>query len=123
MAPTGGEKPYRVYRGGRVRGGVPTLPRPTREPKQDGAGGGRVRYPGPGPRRPSARGGAFWSTWTWRRWVAVALLSFLFLLVVWVLAGYLAVRSGVEAANKRLPASAKAALAPDSGMLLSHASV
>jgi LCP family protein required for cell wall assembly len=47
----------------------------------------------------------------------------LVLLVIWTLAAYLAVRSGVEAANKRLPAGAKAVLAPDSGMLLSHPSV
>ncbi len=127
MAPTGGEKPYRVYRGGRMRGGVPTLPRPTRQPKQDGAkgggDGGRVRYQGPGPKRPASRGTAFWTSWGWRRWTAVVLLSVFLLLVVWVFAAYLAVRGGVEAANKRLPASAKAVLAPDSGMLLSHASV
>jgi LCP family protein required for cell wall assembly len=123
MAPTGGEKPYRVYRGGRVRGGVPTQPQPARERTTDGAESGRVRYPGPGPKRRRPRGGPFWKTWSWRRWTAVVLLSLFLLLVIWVLAAYLAVRSGVEAANKRLPASAKAVLAPDSGMLLSHASV
>src|SRR2546423_5427087 len=122
MAPTGGEKPYRVYRGGRTRGGVPTLPRPTRQPKPGGDKGsgdsGRVRYQGPGPKRPALRGGGFWSSWGWRRWTALVLLSVFLLLVVWVFAAYLAVRGGVEAANKRLPASAKVALAPDSGLLL-----
>ena len=33
------EKPYRVYRGGRVKGKVPTLPKPTREAGRDGRGG------------------------------------------------------------------------------------
>ncbi len=42
MAPP--EKPYRVYRGGRVKGKVPTLPRPGRA--QAASTNGRGRMPG-----------------------------------------------------------------------------
>ena len=55
MASPGGEKPYRLYRGGRTKGRVPTVGRPERassrtRPERDG----RSRYRGPGP-KPSAR--------------------------------------------------------------------
>jgi len=40
--------------------------------------------------------------------------------VIWGIASYFSFRSGVEAANKRLPKSAKKALAPQSGWLLSN---
>src|SRR5256884_970634 len=45
-----GEKPYRVYRGGRVKGKVPTIPRPTRE--RGGDGDARRDYRGPGTKQP-----------------------------------------------------------------------
>ena len=111
------EKPYRVYRGGRVKGKVPTIPRPTR----DGQGDGEPRRPyrGPGPRR---RSGGGWRSWRWRRVLALTILALVILLVVWVVAAYLSFRSGVSAANKRLPQSARLALTPDKGMMLSHAS-
>ncbi|MGB2953199.1 MAG: LCP family protein [Gaiellaceae bacterium] len=112
MASPPGEKPYRVYRGGRVKGKVPTLPRPEkREAKPDGAR--RFRYTGPGaaPRGPR---------WSWRRWLLVGILVLFLLFFVWALSSYLAFRGGVKDANKRLPASAKSALAGDGGLLLTH---
>jgi LCP family protein required for cell wall assembly len=116
MRPSAGEKPYRLYRGGRVKGKVPSVPPPARpEAPRDG---GVPRYPGPGPKRrpqPSER-------WRWRRRIAFALVAFILLVGIWLLAGYLAVRGGVSAANKRLPAPVKASLAPDGGMLLFHPS-
>jgi polyisoprenyl-teichoic acid--peptidoglycan teichoic acid transferase len=79
-----GEKPYRVYRGGRIRGRVPKLPKPAREP------GGRRGFSV----RPNRR---------WLRWIPVALGIVLVFLVVWALASYFQFRHGVSAANKRLP--------------------
>ena len=116
MAAPRSEKPYRVYRGGRVKGKVPAIPRPTRE--RDGDGNGRRDYRGPGARRP-AKG---WRAWGWKRWTVLAVLVLVVLLVVWVVAGYLSFRSGVKSANKRLPESARLALQPDDGMMLSHPS-
>ena len=110
MAPTGGDKPYRVYRGGRIRGSVPTLPRPTPRPKQDGAG--RVRYPGPGPaKKPKRR--------NWRRRIVIAAVALAVLLVAWLVAGYLSIRSGVQEANERLGRAPRAALTDQKGLLLS----
>src|SRR5262249_17925450 len=37
--------------------------------------------------------------------------------IVWAVAGYLSVESGVSAANKRVPAKVRAALSPDAGSL------
>jgi LCP family protein required for cell wall assembly len=116
MAAPREEKPYRVYRGGRVKGKVPTIPRPTRE--RDGDGNGRRDYRGPGARRP----GKGWRARSWRRWILLTILASFVLLVVWVVAGYLSFRSGVKAANKRLPEAARLALQPDEGMMLSHPS-
>jgi LCP family protein required for cell wall assembly len=104
-----GEKPYRVYRGGRTKGKVP-LPR--REEKResfrkDGGGPGRQVE-----RRPRRR-------WTWKRRLAVGIPSLIVLFLVWAAAGYLSVRSGVSAANRRLPAGTASALANRSGLLLS----
>jgi LCP family protein required for cell wall assembly len=111
-----GEKPYRVYRGGRVKGKVPTIPRPTRD--GGGDGNGRREYRGPGTRRPATG----WRAWGWKRWTALSLLVLFVVLVVWLVAAYLSFRSGVKDANKRLPARARLALTSDNGMLLGHAS-
>ena len=111
MASPPGEKPYRVYRGGRVKGKVPTVPKPGQETAGDGSG--RSRYAGPGakPRLPR---------WSWRRWLVLGIVVLVFLFFVWALSSYLAFRGGVKDANKRLPASAKRVLASDGGLLLSH---
>jgi polyisoprenyl-teichoic acid--peptidoglycan teichoic acid transferase len=107
------DKPYRVYRGGRVKGKVPTLPRPERKPA-DRQRGAPQRYTGPGPvRKPRRR-------IRWGRWIGLVLLLLLTLMIAWAVASYLAVRSGVETANKRLGKPARAALVPQEGSLLSN---
>jgi LCP family protein required for cell wall assembly len=103
-------KPYRVYRGGRVKGKVPT-PKPARS-----AGGGGEkppRYAGPGPKRPRRR-------LRWLRWVGLAFVLFLLWLVAWSLASYFSFRSGVSAANARLPKGVARVLDRQNGMLLTH---
>ena len=111
MSASGKEKPYTLYRGGRVKGKVPAIPKPERKATPDG--GGRFKYAGPGARpRPGQ--------WSWKRITLVTILGLIFLLLVWMFAGYLSFRSGVSAANKRLPAAVKTALTPDKGMLLIH---
>jgi LCP family protein required for cell wall assembly len=96
-----GDKPYRLYRGGRVKGKVP-LRRPTRPPRQ-----------------PSALPGAPARRRRWWRWVAAGLAGALVLLVVWTVLGFLSFASGVEKANARLPRAAKARLAVRDKSLLS----
>jgi polyisoprenyl-teichoic acid--peptidoglycan teichoic acid transferase len=86
-----GEKPYRVYRGGRARGKVPSLPKPGREK------GGKRRFQ----LRPTRR---------WLRWVPVGLGVFLVFVIVWGLASYFQFRDGVSAANKRLDRHVRQAL-------------
>ena len=112
-----GEKPYRVYKGGRTKGKVPLKSR-DRDARQrgrstyrsgggDGAGSGRpvVRRPRKG--------------WTWKRWTWVTLVTLLVLLVIWSVAGYLSVRSGVSAANKRLAPGTTSVLSTQNALLLS----
>ena len=111
-----GEKPYRVYRGGRTKGKVP-LQRRQREARRavrsDGGGPGRIVE------RPPRRRRRLWLGWTGRRWSLVAILGLVVVFAIWGVAGYLSVSSGVSAANKRLPQSVRPALTPDSGLLLS----
>jgi polyisoprenyl-teichoic acid--peptidoglycan teichoic acid transferase len=83
-----GEKPYRVYRGGRVRGRVP---KPAKQVRQPGAAGGGRRGVS---LRPNRR---------WLRWIPAALGILLVFAVVWGLASYFQFRHGVSEANKRLP--------------------
>jgi len=112
-----GEKPYRVYKGGRTKGKVPLKSR-DRDARQrgrstyrsgggDGAGSGR-----PVMRRPR-------KGWTWKRWTWVTLVTLLVLLVIWSVAGYLSVRSGVSAANKRLAPGTTSVLSKQNALLLS----
>jgi polyisoprenyl-teichoic acid--peptidoglycan teichoic acid transferase len=116
MAPD--EKPYRVYRGGRVKGKVPapTKPRPgnaaaIRRPRRTSPGGAeprgkrQIRLPG----RPS-----------WKRVLVIGVVVLFALFVAWAVSSYFAVRSGVEAANKRLTPGTRAALAKQDGLLLSN---
>lgn len=105
-----GDKPYRVYRGGRTKGRVPTLPRPERGPELDGRG-----------RRPSGVGQPRRRRLDWGRRIALGVAVVVLLLVVWGFASYLSVRSGVSAANDRLEDGARAVLAPQDGLLVSHA--
>src|SRR5438094_10187520 len=100
------EKPYRVYKGGRVKGKVPPPSRQLRPARRGGRGGGRFRLRRPGgfrfrwPRRPP-----------WRRIVLLTLLALVVLVVAWAVASYFSFSSGVSDANKRLDPHARAALA------------
>jgi polyisoprenyl-teichoic acid--peptidoglycan teichoic acid transferase len=104
-----GEKPYRVYRGGRVKGKVP-LERREPSTRRNGREPGRPAQPKV--RRPRRR-------WSWPKRIGLALLLVIVLVVVWGLIGFLQFRSGVADANKRLPRNVRAVLTKDSGGLLS----
>lgn len=108
-----GDKPYRVYRGGRVKGKVPTYPKPEPGPRSDGRGARRPAL-APPPRKRRLRPG---------RAIPVALFLLVVLFVVWAVASYLSVRNGAEAANARLDADATAALAPQDGLLVNQPTV
>jgi LCP family protein required for cell wall assembly len=96
-----GEKPYRLYRGGRTKGRVPL------------ARSARATQPSPAtPAKPRRR----------RRlglWIALALVGILVLTVAWGVLGYLSFSRGVEKANARLQPRAANQLAELDGSLLS----
>lgn len=110
------DKPYRVYRGGRAKGPIrpeteKKAPRKGRRGDRDDPYGG-----GPPPSAPRRRG---------RRWLRVGLVLVLvvvLLAVVWAVLGYLAFRSGVQAANDRLDSRVARALVPQQGSILSNPS-
>jgi polyisoprenyl-teichoic acid--peptidoglycan teichoic acid transferase len=109
-----GDKPYRVYRGGRVKGRVPTLPRSEpRAPRRQW--NGRAEHapaaPAPVPQPRRRRFG-------WGARVGLALGLLFLLLVAWAVTSYLAFRSGVAEANDRLDGRTRAALVPQDGLLL-----
>jgi LCP family protein required for cell wall assembly len=107
------DKPYRVYRGGRVKGPVPTESRRA-DDRAPGVGDGKDAYarqkPPPQRRR------------RWLRILLIAVLVFVLVAAVWAVLGYLAFRSGVKEANDRLDARAYAALTPQDGLMLSNPS-
>jgi LCP family protein required for cell wall assembly len=114
MAPD--DKPYRVYKGGREKGKVPAVPgrgrvQPTtaRARQKREKSGRRFRLPGLG-------------RISWKQLILLTLLGVLVLAIAWGIGGYLAFRSGVSAANKRLDqdTGARAALAKSDGFLLNH---
>jgi polyisoprenyl-teichoic acid--peptidoglycan teichoic acid transferase len=116
MASPGGEKPYRLYRGGRVKGRVPTASPPGRPPRSPRPGrDGRSRYRGPGPKKPRGRTAR---RIRWGREIGIAIALVLLFLIVWAVLGYLVVNGGVSDANKRLPQAARTALTADKGSLL-----
>ncbi|HEX5584706.1 LCP family protein [Gaiella sp.] len=99
------DKPYRVYRGGRVKGRVPLVRESSATPASpDGT-------PPGAPKRPRRR--------RWGRWVALGVLVLLVLLVAWGVASYLAVSNGVSEANDRVPAGVKRQLTKKDGLLVS----
>jgi LCP family protein required for cell wall assembly len=108
------DKPYRIYKGGRATGGVPTLTRRPRPTPAAPAADGRPpeQYRGPGPVKRERRVGP-------GKIVALVVLLAIVSLIGWTVAGYLAVRSGVQEANKRLSSAAKGQLAPQEGLMLS----
>ena len=102
-----GEKPYRVYRGGRVKGRVP-LDRPQTRADRNGKEPRQPKI-----RRPRRR-------WGWKRRIGVGLIVVLVLVIIWSIAGYLSFRHGVDKANARLQSSVPPVLTKQNGMLLSH---
>jgi len=105
------EKPYRVYRGGRAKGKVPTV-RPARVRSSDDGSSSTPEYRGPGSgarRRPR-----------WGLRIGIALALIVVFLIVWGVAGWMSISSGVSDANQRLSPDAKAQLAKQSGLLISH---
>jgi LCP family protein required for cell wall assembly len=111
-----GEKPYRVYKGGRTKGKVP-LSRREQERRVERPGRTTYRAGGSGPEREVVRRRR--RGWTWKRWTLLAVVALLILLVIWTVTGFLAVRSGVEEANKRLPVGVDSVLAKQNALLLS----
>jgi len=104
------DKPYRVYRGGRAKGPIRHEPLKEEARRRDGDG---YTYKGPKPARKPRR---------WRRRILWALIGVILLFLVWAVLGYLAFRSGIKDANKRLDPLAARALTPQKGLLLSNAS-
>jgi polyisoprenyl-teichoic acid--peptidoglycan teichoic acid transferase len=99
------DKPYRVYRGGRVKGRVPLARESTRAPATPGE-----TPPGaPKTKRPRR----------WGRWVAVGLVVVFVLLLAWGIASYHAVSSGVSEANDRVPVGVRKQLKKKDGLLVS----
>ena len=116
MSSPGGEKPYRLYRGGRTKGRVPTVGRPEKSPPRARAErDGRSRYRGPGPKKTARKPRQI----RWARELTIALVLIVVFFIAWAALGYLVFRSGVSDANKRLPQSTRLALAPDKGSLFS----
>jgi polyisoprenyl-teichoic acid--peptidoglycan teichoic acid transferase len=101
-----GDKPYRVYRGGRAKGKVPGIPRPERDGRRSQR---PVLLPEPGRRRLRRRTA-----------ILLGILLIVVLSVAWLVLGYLQVREGVAAANERLDPAAHAALTERSGLLLNQ---
>ena len=123
MPPSGEEKPYRVYRGGRLKGGVPTLARDPPTRAWAPAGRRRLRRPhGPDGRGPIRPPKPWYRRWSWKRWLVIGIASFFTLVLIWGIASWFSFRSGVIAANDRLPKRVKAALVQQDGLLLSHQS-
>ena len=99
------DKPYRVYRGGRVKGRVPLA----RESVRASTTPGESAPGAPKTTRPRR----------WGRWVAVGLIVFFVLLLAWGIASYHAVSSGVSEANDRVPVGVRKQLKKKDGLLVS----
>src|SRR3954471_5100129 len=106
------EKPYRVYRGGRAKGKVPTAraravraKRAARAAASDQRREARTDYRGVGARPKEVR---------WGRRIALGMLVLLLLVVVWGAASWLSFSHGVSDANKRLDPNAKSGLTAQS---------
>ena len=123
----GEEKPYRVYRGGRVKGKAPsTADRPARSSILSGAGGkggdakrsgtsSRADYRGPGGGGAKSKGRPRWG-----RRIGLGIVALIVLFVIWGVTSWLSFSGGVSDANKRLDPNAKLALTKQNGLLLSH---
>ena len=81
------DKPYRLYRGGRVKGRVPLARTSSPGSKKAPAAPSTAPEPSPPKRRRIGR------------WVALGLVLLLVLLIAWGVGSYLSVSSGVSEAN------------------------
>jgi LCP family protein required for cell wall assembly len=98
---------------------VPTLGRPEKAPPRARPGrDGRSNYRGPGPKPQTKRPRQI----RWGREIGIAIVLVVLFFLVWASLGYLVFRNGVSKANKRLPQSARLALTPDKGSMLSNPS-
>ena len=102
------DKPYRVYRGGRTKGRVPTAAPPERGGRRE-----RTRVPPPPPEAPARR-------LPLRRIVGLTLVLLVLGVVAWGVLSYLAVNRGVAQANARLDDEARAALDEQDGLLVNQ---
>lgn len=102
------DKPYRVYRGGRVKGRVPLQRRIEPAPKRGTRRAARSATPPPPPTAPRRGPG-------WGRRIGLLVLVVLLLLVAWAVASYIALGNAVSGANERL---GPVALDGQSGLLL-----
>jgi polyisoprenyl-teichoic acid--peptidoglycan teichoic acid transferase len=110
------EKPYRVYRGGRTKGRVPiATPRAPRDTPHDG-----VEAPRRTREERRQRPKRSWRDHNWKRIILVTVGLIVILMIAWAVTSYLAFRSGVRAADKRLDKRTRAALVHQNGLLLSH---
>src|SRR3954454_13456029 len=107
-----GEKPYRVYRGGRQKGKVPLPGREQARRQRRSAPQEPQRNVRRRPQREFSRGRAvLWS-----------LVAVIVVLIVWAVAGYLVVRGGVGDANHRLQTASPgldSVLKPTGGLMMS----
>ncbi|HWO81686.1 LCP family protein [Gaiella sp.] len=101
------DKPYRLYRGGRVKGRVPLA--------RSSSSGSKNRPPGSPitaePSTPKRR--------RIGRWVVLGLVLLLVLIVAWGVGSYLSVSGGVSEANDRVPAGVDRLLKKRDGLLVS----
>ena len=102
-----GEKPYRLYKGGRAKGRVPGDNRPAPQPPAK-SGGAR------------GRGSATGTRPRWGRRIGISILLLVLLTIGWIAASYLSFRGGVTDANARLPRAVETVLAPQEGALISN---
>jgi hypothetical protein len=113
-----GDKPYRVYRGGRSKGNVPLK-------RKNGASGGRGAA---SDKKAASRSHRFRSPrfglrhGGWKRRILVAFVLLIVLFCVWAVAGYMSLSSGAQKANERLGSKGKQALTPTHGLMLSNTS-
>ena len=107
------DKPYRVYKGGRVKGRVPTTAPASRDSRSTSNGRSA---------RPSTTRTRRFRRPSWKLIVITTVLLLVVLLVAWGTVGFLSFQSGVSDANKRFAKErgAKAELASSNGFLLSH---
>jgi len=106
------EKPYRLYRGGRVKGRVP-LERRLGHPD--------AGVPGGSPGAPSRRRRWLPRRFRWKLTLALALPTLLLLIVLWGVGSYFALSKGIHAANDRVPPSVTRQLVHQNGLLSSTA--